>query len=115
MGNIENEESRGVSRWIASGGDSTNKHLKPDAFHAAYRYIGLIPETTVADLAAIGFQAYNRGEGVVVADTLKNIDESRIPGYYRNVQPGDPPTWNDGAPVLEAFVDESTTMTGDSQ
>jgi hypothetical protein len=111
VGTIENEESRNVSRWIASGGDSTNEHLEPDAFYAAYRYIGLIPETTVAEIADIGFQAYNRGEGVIEADTLENIDTSKIPGYYGNAQPGDPPTWTDGSPVFEAYVDDTTAMT----
>jgi hypothetical protein len=87
MGNIENEESRSVSRWVASGGDSTNEHLGPDAFHAAYRYIGLIPETTVADLADKGFQAYNRGEGVVDADTLNTMATTAMPSPVI-LQPG---------------------------
>lgn len=114
MGNMENEESRSVSRWVASGGDSTNERLEPDGFYAAYRYIGLIPETTVAEIADIGFQAYCRGDGVVQADTLENIDTSKIPGYYVNAQPGNPPTWTDGSPVFEAYVDDTTAITRDS-
>jgi hypothetical protein len=49
--------------------------------------IGLIPETTVADLADKGFQAYNRGEGVVDADTLNTMATTAMPSPVI-LQPG---------------------------
>jgi len=117
MGTVEEESSgtrfvRSASRWAVSADETTGgKALEPDVFTAAYSYIGLVPEDIVLDMAEVGFQAYRRGSGLIDEDTLDHIDTRKIPGYADNANPGDPPAWDGGNPVFEAYVDENSPVT----
>ncbi|MCF7944516.1 MAG: hypothetical protein K9L75_03140, partial [Spirochaetia bacterium] len=111
----EESESKAVYRWTAFTDETTgSKALEPDVFTAAYSYIGLVPEDIVLDMAEVGFQADRRGSGLISEDTLDTIDPSNIPGYGSNMTSIDPPTWEGGNPVFEAYVDEDTPVTRNS-
>lgn len=62
-------------------------------------------------MATVGFQAYRRGSGLIEGDTLENIDSNKLPGYYDNAEPGNPPYWENGNPIFESYLDDDTSIT----
>ena len=110
------EEKSITSRWLAA--TQTDNGFTPitaDSLKVAYRYIALIPDTTVQKIGVKGiygrgrYDAMNAWDGTALT-AYKNDTMTKLPGFNTSHYPDVPPTVDD---MLEfsVYVDDDTPVT----
>ena len=115
-GTYEDSEKSITSRWLAaSQTDSGFTSITPDSLKVAYRYIALIPDTTVQKIGEKGIYGRGRYDAMNAwsTDYISDYESgpmNKLPGFNTSHYPDVPPTV-DNMLEFSVYVDDDTPVT----